>query len=66
MRLLKFTASNVYGYINFNIKFNKDVSFLVGANGSGKSTAIKLIQATFSLNFKELILIPFEKNRDYL
>ncbi|HEJ7645751.1 AAA family ATPase [Klebsiella oxytoca] len=61
MKLLKFTASNVYGYINFNINFNKDVSFLVGANGSGKSTAIKLIQAMFSLNLRDLISIPFEK-----
>ncbi|MEE4404705.1 AAA family ATPase [Enterobacter mori] len=61
MKLIKFTATSVYGYINFNINFNKDVSFLVGSNGSGKSTAIKLIQAIFCLNFKDLIIIPFEK-----
>lgn len=61
MKILQFTAFNVYGHINFNINFNKDVSFLVGANGSGKSTAIKLIQAMFCLNFKDLISIPFER-----
>ncbi|MDM3526770.1 MULTISPECIES: AAA family ATPase [Citrobacter] len=61
MKLIKFAATSVYGYLNFNINFNKDVSFLVGANGSGKSTAIKLIQAMFCLNFKDLISIPFEK-----
>ncbi|MGC1061509.1 AAA family ATPase [Pantoea agglomerans] len=61
MKLIKFSASSVYGYLNFNINFNKDVSFLVGSNGSGKSTTIKLIQAIFCLNFKDLISIPFEK-----
>lgn len=61
MRLIKFSASYVYGYMNFNISFNKDVSFIVGANGSGKSTSIKLMQSLFLLNLKELILIPFER-----
>ncbi|TYL41279.1 hypothetical protein [Dickeya sp. ws52] len=60
MRLLKFTALNVYGYLNFNIDFNKDISFIVGANGSGKSTAIKLIQSLFTLDLRELTSIPFE------
>jgi recombinational DNA repair ATPase RecF len=36
MKLLAFSASNVYGYMNFDVKFNSDVNFLVGSNGSGK------------------------------
>ena len=61
MKLIKFSASSVYGYLNFNIVFNKDVSFIVGANGSGKSTAIKLMQSLFLLDLRVLISIPFEK-----
>ncbi|MBN7122639.1 hypothetical protein BSU01_13110 [Erwinia billingiae] len=60
MKLFKFKASSVYGYMNFHINFNKDVSFLTGSNGSGKSTVIKLMQAIFLVNIKELTSIPFE------
>ncbi|WP_267412345.1 AAA family ATPase [Pantoea sp. GM_Pan_4] len=60
MKLYQFKASSVYGYMNFHINFNKDVSFLTGSNGSGKSTVIKLMQAIFLVNLKELLSIPFE------
>ncbi|MEZ8197351.1 AAA family ATPase [Vibrio splendidus] len=45
MKLINFYAENVHGYMNFDITFNNDVSFLVGSNGSGKTTAIKIIKA---------------------
>ncbi|VXA81949.1 conserved hypothetical protein [Aeromonas veronii] len=61
MKLLAFHATNVYGYMNFDVKFNSDVNFLVGSNGSGKSTIIKLIQALLKPNVKDLICVPFEK-----
>lgn len=55
-----FNAKSVFGYLDFDIKFNKDVSFLVGGNGSGKTTALKLMNALIKPNFKELLQIPFE------
>jgi len=61
MKILSFKATNVYGYLNFNISFNDDLSFLVGSNGTGKSTVIKLIQALLTVDIKELLHIPFEK-----
>lgn len=54
-----FSAEKVFGYLDFDIKFNKDVSFLVGGNGSGKTTALKLMNALVKPNFKDLIQIPF-------
>lgn len=54
-----FSAKSVFGYLDFNINFNKDVSFLVGGNGSGKTTALKLMNALINPNFKELLQIPF-------
>lgn len=60
MRIKTFIAKKVYGYLDFDIYFNYDVNFLVGGNGSGKTTALKLINAILKPNFKDLILIPFE------
>ena len=56
-----FEATNVFGYLNFDIQFNKDKNFLVGGNGSGKTTALKLINALITPNFRELLTIPFKE-----
>lgn len=55
----QFKATSVYGYLDFQINFNSDVSFLVGGNGSGKTTALRLINALLRLDIRELIRIPF-------
>jgi predicted ATPase len=57
----KLVATKVFGYLEFNVVFNEDISFLVGGNGSGKTTALKLINALVNPNFQELLQIPFEK-----
>ncbi|CBA33128.1 hypothetical protein CTU_32580 [Cronobacter turicensis z3032] len=61
MKINSFQADSVYGYLNFNIDFNDDLSFLVGSNGTGKSTVIKLIQALITVDVKELLAIPYEQ-----
>lgn len=60
MTIKSFKANSVFGYLDFDIKFNNDISFLVGGNGSGKTTALKLMNALVSPNFKELLKIPFK------
>lgn len=60
MRLNKFKATGVYGYLKFDIPFNEGLTFLIGVNGSGKTTALRIIQALLSPSIKELMLIPFE------
>jgi len=59
MKLKTFSASDVYGYLNFRIDFHRDLSFLVGVNGSGKTTILRLIQALLTPSVRELIVIPF-------
>ncbi|PNH90854.1 hypothetical protein C1M56_00960 [Vibrio diazotrophicus] len=60
MIIRNFIASNVHGYLDFNIKFKDDINFLVGHNGSGKTTALRLITALLTPDLKELADIPFD------
>ncbi|MNJ84017.1 hypothetical protein D3C87_14550 [compost metagenome] len=60
MRILKFKGTKVHDYLTFDIDFNKDLSILTGVNGSGKTTAILLLQAILCPNFRDLVSIPFE------
>jgi predicted ATPase len=72
MLVKEFIGRSIYGHLNFNIKFNRDISFLVGSNGSGKTTALRMMNALVTPNFKDLLTIPFleislcieEKNKD--
>lgn len=61
MIIKSFKAKNVFGYLDFDIEFNDDISFLVGGNGSGKTTALKLMNALVNPNFKDLLQISFEE-----
>lgn len=60
MIIKSFKAIKVYGYLDFDINFNRDINFLVGGNGTGKTTALKLINALLIPNFKDLMTIPFQ------
>lgn len=61
MHITTFKASGVFGYLNFDLKFNRDLNYLIGCNGSGKTTVLKMINALLAPNFYELIVIPFSE-----
>lgn len=61
MKITKFSATKVHGHYNFDFHFLPDVSFLVGINGSGKTSALRLIQATLSMDLATLQTIRFSK-----
>lgn len=50
-----------WGDKDITISFNPDVNFLIGVNGSGKTTAINLIAAALSADFYTLDRFPFDK-----
>lgn len=59
MKITRFEAEKVNGYLNFNIKFKDSLSFLIGINGSGKTTAIKLILGLLSPSWLNLTQIKY-------
>lgn len=59
MKLVKFEAKDVHGYLDFNVDFRPDVNFFAGLNGSGKTTALKLIMAMLTPSFEQLREIEF-------
>ncbi|MCI5160820.1 MAG: hypothetical protein D3917_02105 [Candidatus Electrothrix sp. AX5] len=61
MEINSLKATDVFGYLDIDITFNKDITFIVGFNGSGKTTAIRLINAILTPSPKDLNLIPFDE-----
>ncbi|MCK4946328.1 MAG: AAA family ATPase [Spirochaetes bacterium] len=64
MKIKRFIAKEVNGYLNFDIKFNEDLTFVTGINGTGKTSALNAIIALIfprldylsNTTFKELKL----------
>lgn len=54
MKLIKFLGKNVRGYLNLNINFREGTTFLIGINGSGKTSVFKLINGLLSPSYKIL------------
>ena len=61
MEINRLKATSVFKYLDIDISFNNDLTFIVGFNGSGKTTAIRLINALLTPSPKELNLIPFDE-----
>jgi|SRR5208282_3985091 len=62
MGVLKtFTISGLWGAKDLSLSFHEDVNFLIGPNGSGKTTVINLIAAALSADFPTLDRVEFKK-----
>jgi predicted ATPase len=62
MSILKtFTVSRLWGEKDLSLSFHEDVNFLIGTNGSGKTTVINLIAAALSADFQTLDRVNFRK-----
>lgn len=60
MKINSFTADGVHDYLKFDINFFQDLTFLIGINGSGKTSALKLILGLTSPSFNYLNQINFQ------
>ncbi|MBO1361505.1 ATP-binding protein [Acetobacter sacchari] len=61
MRLIYLTTRKLYGTLNLNLKFFSDLNILVGINGSGKTSALSVIDWLLTLNLGKLATVPYEQ-----
>lgn len=61
MIIKRFIAKDVYDYYNFDFVFNEKINFLIGLNGSGKTTAIKMIQSIIFFDFEYFSRTSFSR-----
>jgi len=59
MKITKLHAENVHEYLPIDIAFFDDLTFLTGLNGSGKTSALRLLMALLTPNIQELGAISF-------
>lgn len=60
MKITRLQAQKVHGYLPINVEFFDDLTFLTGLNGSGKTSALRLLMALLTPNLDELGSIAFE------
>lgn len=59
MKIASLNATKVHGHLPIDVSFNDDLTFLIGLNGSGKTTALRLLMALLTPNLHELNAIEF-------
>ncbi|QHB69911.1 AAA family ATPase [Stenotrophomonas sp. 364] len=63
MRILQFAAKRVHNRYDYDMEFNEEITFLVGINGSGKTTSLRLLQAMLAFDLTTLLSIKFSELR---
>src|SRR5579872_5633341 len=60
MKLRRFVGIGIHGYLNLDIKFHSDLTFLTGINGSGKTSALNAIVALISPDLRILATLEYQ------
>ena len=63
MILSGFVAKKLHGYLNFDVKFDRRLSFLTGINGSGKTTVLNCVQALIVPDLSVLQSLVYDEIR---
>lgn len=60
MRILRFYADKLHGYLTFELAFDSNLVFLTGINGSGKTSAVRAIASLLTPSMLSLVEMEFE------
>ncbi|WP_337127654.1 AAA family ATPase [Proteus terrae] len=60
-KIIAFNATGVWGSTTKKIHLNSKINFLIGINGSGKTTILKIIHAMSMVDIEEIAKLPFNK-----
>lgn len=60
MKIKNFKIEKLHDYIDYDIKFNNDVTFLYGDNGCGKTTVLNIITSIITGKIYELLNYKFK------
>lgn len=60
-RIKAIYIEKMWGYKNVHLELNESVNFLIGVNGSGKTTIINIISNALSVDVNQLLLMPFNE-----
>jgi predicted ATP-binding protein involved in virulence len=63
VRIDRFAVEKAHGYLDLDVKFRPDLTFLTGINGSGKTTVVRGIVAIITPSFSGLAAIDFRRMR---
>lgn len=61
MRIKNLHAENVHGYLPIDVDFFEELTFLTGLNGSGKTSALRILMALLTPNIEELGAISYSR-----
>lgn len=51
----------MWGYKDVHLQFNESINFLIGVNGSGKTTIINIVSNALSVDVGQLLTMPFSE-----
>jgi ABC-type glutathione transport system ATPase component len=60
MRITTLTATNVHGHLPIHVEFLPDLTFLIGLNGTGKTTALRLLMGLLTPALDDLARLRFD------
>ena len=60
MKITRFEASKLHGYLNFSLNLDSNLIFLTGINGAGKTSAVRSITALLTPSFVTLAEFDYE------
>lgn len=61
MKILSASARKVHGFLDIYVEFNDDLTFIIGPNGSGKTTILYMMQLALSFSIERLVRIEFSE-----